>query len=102
QRIYGLGYLKPTHDSSEQDTFTINFLDHYSWELCCGDQAFLQSNYGVAKLPQEYFDQESFTANYIRLFPRSSVEDGLHLWDLLKVQIKQEYGSMIVVAEDAA
>src|SRR5690606_17712781 len=37
QRIYGLGYLKPTHDSSEQDTFTINFLDHYSWELCCGD-----------------------------------------------------------------
>lgn len=102
QRIYGLGYLKPTHDSSEQDAFTINFLDHYSWELCCGDQAFLQSNYGVAKLPQEYFDQESFTANYIRLFPRSSVEDSLHLWNLLKVQIKQEYGSMIVVTEDAA
>lgn len=102
QRIYGLGYLKPAHDSSEQDAFTINFLDHYSWELCCGDQAFLRSNYGVAKLPQEYFDQESFIANYIRLFPLSSVEDGLHLWNLLKVQIKQEYGSMIAVTEDAA
>ena len=102
QRIYGLGHLKPTHDSGEQDAFTINFLDHYYWELCCGDLVLLRSQYGVAKLPQEYFDQQSFIANYIRLFPLSSVEDSLYLWDLLQVQIKQESGSMIVVAEDAA
>lgn len=102
QRIYGLGHLKPTHDSSEQDAFTINFIDHYYWELCCGDLVLLRSQYGVAKLQQEYFDKQSFIANYIRLFPLSSVGDSLHLWDLLQVQIKQEYGSMIVVAEDAA
>ncbi|MCH7388143.1 hypothetical protein MMO39_12660 [Acinetobacter modestus] len=102
QHIYGLGDLKITHDPSEQDAFTINFLDHYSWELCCGEQVLLRSKYGVPKLPQEYFDQQSFIANYIRLFPLSSVEDSLHLWNLLQVQIKQEYGSMIVVTEDAA
>lgn len=102
QHIYGLGDLKTTHDPSEQDAFTINFLDHYYWELCCGEQVLLRSQYGVPKLPQEYFDQQSFIAHYIRLFPLSSVEDGLHLWDLLKVQIKQEYGSLIVIAEDAA
>ena len=98
----GLGDLKTTHDPSEQDAFTINFLDHYYWELCCGEQVLLRSKYGVPKLPQEYFDQQSFIANYIRLFPLSSVEDILHLWNLLQVQIKQEYGSMIVVTEDAA
>lgn len=102
QYIYGLGDLKTTHDPSEQDAFTINFLDHYYWELCCGEQVLLRSKYGVPKLPQEYFDQQSFIANYIRLFPLSSVEDSLHLWNLLQVQIKQEYGSMIVVTEDAA
>lgn len=102
QRIYGLGRLKTTHDPNEQDAFTINFLDHYYWELCCGEQVLLRSKYGVPKLPQEYFDQQSFIANYNRLFPLSTVEDSLHLWDLLQVQIKQEYGSMIVVTEDAA
>lgn len=102
QYIYGLGDLKTTHNPSEQDAFTINFLDHYYWELCCGEQVLFRSKYGVPKLPQEYFDQQSFIANYIRLFPLSSVEDSLHLWNLLQVQIKQEYGSMIVVTEDAA
>lgn len=60
-----------------------------------------QCHYGVPKLPQEYFDKSSFIANYIRLFPQSSVEDSLNLWNLLQVQIKQEHGSMIVVTEDA-
>lgn len=102
QRIYGLGYLKTTHDASEQDAFTINFLDHYYWELCCGELVLLRSQYGVPRLPQEHFDKQSFIANYIRLFPLATVKDSLHLWDLLQVQIKQEYGSMIVVTEDAA
>lgn len=101
-RIYGLGKLKKTHDSQEQDAFTINFIDHYYWELCCGKLVLLRSQYGVPKLPQEYFDKPSFIANYIRIFPQSSVENSLNLWNLLQVQIKQEHGSMIVVTEDAA
>ncbi|WP_442777612.1 hypothetical protein ACQUGU_12340 [Acinetobacter baumannii] len=102
QHIYGLGQLKKTHDSQEQDAFIVNFLDHYYWELCCGELVLLRSQYGVPKLPQEHFDKPSFIANYIRLFPKSSVEDSLNLWNLLQVQIKQAYGSMIVVIEDAA
>lgn len=102
QHIFGLGRLKDSHDSSAQDAFTVAFIDHYHWELYCGSQALLRSHYAVPKLPQEPFDKTAFLANYARLFPLSSQENGLHLWNLLLTQINQEHGSMIVVAEDAA
>ncbi|WP_047128796.1 hypothetical protein [Xanthomonas arboricola] len=102
QYIYGLGRLKESHDSSAQDAFSVAFIDHYHWELYCGSQALLRSHYAVPKLPQEPIDKTAFLANYARLFPLSSQENGLHLWNLLLTQINQEHGSMIVVAEDAA
>jgi len=101
-KIYGLGKLKDSHDAyAAQDAFTAAFIDHYHWELRCGNQALLRSHYGVPKLPQEPFDKAAFLAQYARLFPGASTEDGLHLWSLLLVQIRQEHGSMVVVAEDA-
>lgn len=102
QRIYGLGQLKDSHDSSAQDAFAAAFIDHYHWELRCGNQVLLRSQYAVPKLPQEAFDKAAFLANYARLFPQSPQENGLLLWNLLLAQIRQEHGSMIVVAEDAA
>ncbi|MDC7715591.1 hypothetical protein PQU96_15860 [Vogesella sp. LYT5W] len=102
QHIYGLGQLKVSHDSSAQDAFTVTFIDHYHWVLRCGNQGLLRCHYAVPKLPQEPFDKAAFLANYVRLFPQSSQENGLHLWNLLLAQIRQEHGSMIVVAEDAA
>ena len=102
QYIYGLGRLKESHDSSSQDAFTVAFIDHYHWELYCGNQALLRSQYAVPKLPQEPFDKAAFLANYTRLFPLSSQDSGLHLWKLLRTQTSQEHGSMIVIAADAA
>ncbi|MFB1118821.1 hypothetical protein RF240_21730, partial [Dickeya dadantii] len=102
QYIYGLGRLKESYDPSAQEAFTVDFIDHYHWELYCGSQALLRSHYAVPKLPQEPFDKAAFLANYTRLFPLSSQENGLHLWSLLLTQTSQEHGSMIVVAEDAA
>ncbi|WP_413166106.1 hypothetical protein [Aeromonas salmonicida] len=102
QRIYGLGRLKEWHDPRNQDAFLVVFIDHYYWELRCGNQALLRSHYAEPKLPQEPFDKAAFLANYARLFPEASHENGLNLWHLLMAQVRQEHGSMIVVAEDAA
>ncbi|WP_318494413.1 hypothetical protein [Photobacterium leiognathi] len=99
--IYGLGQLKESYDSNSQNSFTVIFIDHYHWELRCGEQALLRSHYAEPKLPQKPFDKMAFLANYTRLFPLSTREDGANLWDLLLIQVRQEYGSMIVVAEDA-
>lgn len=102
ERIYGLGALKSWHDASAQDAFTVNFIDHYHWELCCGDQKLLRSRYAVPRLPQEPFNQEDFLANYARLFPGASRDDGRSLLELVLLQIIQDHGSMIVISEDAA
>jgi len=101
QCIYGLGQLSKSHNSSAQDAFTVVFIDHYHWELRCDEQALLRSHYGNPKLPQEPFDKMAFLANYTRLFPLSTKENGMNLWNLILIQIHQDFGSMIVIAEDA-
>lgn len=102
RQIYGLGKLKDSHDAyAAQDAFTVAFIDHYHWELQCGDHVLIRSQYGVPKLPQEPFDKVAFLASYVRLFPSALPEDGLNLWRLLLVQINQKHGSMVVVADDA-
>lgn len=99
--IYGLGKLSINYDPSLQDIFIINFLDHYHWELCCGEQVFLQSHYGIPKLPQEPIDQGLFLTNYCRLFPKATPDDYELIWKILTTAICQDHGSMIVIAEDA-
>ena len=101
ERIYGLGRLRADHDPSAQDAFTIDFLDHYHWEVRCGTQVLLRSRYGEPKLPQELISRERFIVNYARLFPESSSDDRERLWALFNVAIQQDHGSMIVVAADA-
>lgn len=101
ERIYGLGRLRADHDSSTQDIFVIDFLDHYHWELRCGNQVLLRSRYGEPKLPQEATGHDLFINNYARLFPKSSSDDRDRLWDLFNAAIRQGHGNMIVVATDA-
>jgi len=101
ESIFGLGKLKDSHDGRSLDAFTINFLDHYQWELQCGTQVLMYSRYREARLPQEPISQGQFTANYKRLFPRASMNDCDHFWTLFKTVVHQRHGSMIVVAEDA-
>lgn len=102
ERIYGLGRLRADHDPSAQDAFTIEFLNHYHWELRCGTQVLLRSRYGEPKLPQELISRERFIVNYARLFPESSSDDRERLWVLFNAAIRQGHGSMIIVAADAA
>lgn len=100
--IYGLGRLHADHDPSTQDIFVINFLDHYHWELRCGNQVLLRSRYGEPRLPQEAIGRDLFINNCARLFPESSLHDHDRLWTLFNVAIRQGHGNMIVIATDAA
>ncbi|EAQ7978026.1 hypothetical protein D6N97_12685 [Salmonella enterica] len=99
--IYGLGKLDNTHNPDNQDVFIVTFVDHYHWELHCGNKALIRSHYSKPRLPQEPFNKSAFLANYQRMFPSSTYQNGLHLWQLMLTQIRQNHGSMIVVAEDA-
>jgi len=101
-KIYGLGRLNENYDYSIQNVFTIDFIDHYSWELKCGSQVLLRSHYGEAKLPKELISEQQFNINYSRLFPNSSQVNRVQLWEIFKEASKLSHGCMIVVAEDAS
>lgn len=100
--IYGLGRLKSGRDSGALDGFTVNFLDHYHWELCCGDLALMYSRYREPRLPQEPISYERFQSNFLRIFPRADRENAEKLWTLFKECTNMRHGAMLVVAEDAA
>lgn len=100
--IYGLGSIQDGYDETTQEVFTIDFLDHYHWQLKCGKQVLLKSRYGEPTLPQEHITSEHFTDNFSRLFPGASPEDSERIWHLFLVAAAQDHGSMIVIAEDAA
>ncbi len=100
--VYGLGRLLPSDNAGDQSVFTVDFLDHYNWELRCGDIALLRSRYGAPTLPNEILEKDAFTSNLARLFPESDEHDRDHIWHLFNAAARQDRGSMIVVAEDAA
>jgi len=101
-QIYGLGRLKPNHDPAALDAFTINFLDHYQWELRHSAMPLLFSRYREPRLPQPPISRERFQSNFLRLFSRSTNANADLLWRLFETGASLNHGSMLVVAEDAA
>ena len=101
ERVYGLGRVSPIYDPDDQNVFTVDFLDHYNWELKCGDLVLLRSLYGEPTLPSEIVEEDAFTSTLARLFPVSTEEERSRIWDLFNAAARQNIGSMIVVAEDA-
>lgn len=99
--VYGLGRLRSSYNSSDQDVFTVEFLDHYTWELRCGDLTLLRCDFGTPSLPREAVEKDTLTSSLERLFPESIQADREQIWQLFIAAARQDLGSMIVVAEDA-
>lgn len=101
EKIHGLGKLNENHDATQQDAFIVDFLDHYHWQLRCGEHVLIQSKYGEPSLPQEEISRDRFLDNYSRLFPQTSPKQQNHIWQLFNYAIKQNHGSSLIIANDA-
>ncbi|VVE05453.1 hypothetical protein PIN31009_02341 [Pandoraea iniqua] len=99
--VYGLGHLLSSHDQEDQSVFTIDFLDHYTWELRSGELVLLRSLYGEPSLPSEIIESDVFISNLARMFPTSTEATRTRFWQLFNAAAHQKMGSMIVIAEDA-
>jgi hypothetical protein len=91
-----------SHDCTALDAFTINFLDHYQWELRWSELALMYSRYREPRLPQGPISQERFQSNFLRIFPGALHTNAEHIWTLFEMCAKMRHGSMLVIAEDAA
>ena len=102
ERIFGLGTVAAGIDPwVSQDTFEIEFIEHYHWRLLCGEKVMLVSRHGSPSLPQEKFSQSRLLDIYQRLFPKATKEDAANFILLFKAAVKQHHGSMLIIAEDA-
>ena len=102
EKIYGLGTIAIGVDPwTSRNAFEIEFLDHYSWRLCCGDRVLLISNYGAPSLPKERFPKHRLVDTYQRLFPQSEQEGVDCFMSLFDAAINQRHGSILIVAKDA-
>lgn len=99
--IFGLGTHNESEGSDGHDTFIVEFLDHYHWQIRHHGNALLQCEFGVAKLPQEIIGRERFMDNFARVFPMSNQAAGEDLWRVFSSAVNLGHGSMIVVATDA-
>jgi hypothetical protein len=101
EHVYGLGRLLSSHDLKDQDIFSVDFLDHYNWELRSGELRLLRSLYGEPTLPSEIIEADAFISNLARMFPASTDASRALFWQLFNAAAHQKMGSMIVIAEDA-
>ena len=102
QQIYGLGGVASGVDPcSSQNVFEIEFLDHYVWQLRCGSQTLLVSNYGTPSLPQQKFPRDRLLDTFQRLFPEAGERHIDRFTALFAAAVGQRHGSMLIVASDA-
>ncbi len=99
--IEGLGDLCAQHNSSAQDAFWIDFIDHYRWNLRLGQRTLMRTAFGEARLPQEPIARPRFYDSFLRQFPGTSESDADRMWQLLEVMAAEQHGSMIMIATDA-
>jgi hypothetical protein len=100
-KIHGVGNIADTHPPEQLDAFTVNFLDHYQWELRFGTQVLMYSRFREPKLPQASIERAHFISNYLRLFKSASAADAIYMWTLFEACMSLEHGTMLVVLEDA-
>lgn len=101
EHVYGLGRLLSSHDPEDQNVFVVDFLDHYNWELRCGELVLLRSLYGEPTLPSEIIEADAFKSNLARMFSASTETTRERFWQLFNAAAHQKMGCMIVIAEDA-
>lgn len=99
--IYGLGHLSEDYNFIDQKIFTVNFLDHYYWQITCGDIILLQSKYNQPKLPTVPIKDELVLSNLRRLYPYTTEVEQKNILNLIHSLTTFNHGSMLVIAEDA-
>lgn len=99
--IYGLGSLTADYDFSDQNIFIVEFLDHYYWQISCGEIILLQSHYNEPRLYAGTVQEELLFDNLNRLYPYTTHTEKQYILNLVLTLTNLNRGSMLVIAEDA-
>jgi len=98
EHAFGLGRVA----AGASPLFYVDFVDQHEWLFKQDDATMLHSRFGEPTLPRDVVDPERFADTLTRLFPSMAAGAlAIHQAAVLEMN-RQPYGSMIVIAEDAA
>jgi hypothetical protein len=100
--VLGLGTVSDDYDPAAEDLFSVEFVDHYKWELRHADAVLMRVEYGVPGLPRPPLHRAELGAVLARVFPDTSVEVDKRLWRIVETAMEQPHGTMIVISERAS
>ena len=66
--VRGLGKLLTTYNEQEENLFTINFTEHYTWEFLHANNLMMRVVYGQPELPKTLIDAQKLCTDLKRIF----------------------------------
>ena len=100
-RIYGLGQIFGDYNPIDENLFSVNFTQHYHWEVSHAENCLMKISYNQPHLPKTKINREKFYSDLERIFKGSKGKDLDNLWWIVMEALKQEHGTMLVVSEGA-
>ena len=100
--VFGLGQLVPESDSQYEPLVTVDFTNHYSWEMSHAGHVLMRVVSNTPRMPQGRVAADNF-ARIIRIvFPTLDAESTDYLWDLAQQATSQPTGTILVITTGAA
>ncbi len=101
--VLGLGTVSDDYDPAAEDLFSVEFVDHYKWELRHADAVLMRTSSTVSpgSPARRSTAPRELGAVLARVFPDTPVEVDKRLWRIVETAMEQPHGTMIVVSERA-
>jgi hypothetical protein len=101
ENVYALGRQVGHYDTTREDLFVINFVNHYAWEFQHDGQVLMRAHYGLPSLPRTHLNRNKFRRDLKRTFQLTDLEKVERLWDVVQEASRQKHGTLLVITTEA-
>ncbi|RZK29262.1 MAG: hypothetical protein EOO57_19690, partial [Hymenobacter sp.] len=99
--VFGLGYMVEEDDDKYEPLATVQFTNHYGWELRHGGHTLMRVVSNTPRLPQSKVQADNFARVAHQVFPDLSSDEISFLWELALEASNQSHGTMLCISTGA-
>lgn len=99
--VFGLGYMVEEDDEKYEPLATVQFTNHYGWELRHGGHTLMRVVSNTPRLPQSKVQADNFARVAHQVFPDLSSDEISFLWELALEASNQSHGTMLCISTGA-
>ena len=99
--VFGLGYAVADGEPQHEPLPTVQFTNHYGWELRHGGHTLMRVVSNTPRLPQGKVQADNFARVARQVFPELPDEQVEHLWELALEASRQSHGTMLCISTGA-